>query len=93
MEIAGRDIERSVLVQIGAGTGSILVFVAMVAYVGVRYTEVVSRDPRVIDLTETGGIALVVGLVVFVLFMSVVGLALSDELTDEDEGQADEDDD
>lgn len=83
MEIAGRDIERSVLVQIGAGTGSILVFVAMIAYVGIQYTEVVSTDPNVIDLEPAGGVALVVVLAVYVLFMSVVGLGLSDELDDE----------
>ena len=84
MEIAGRDIERSLLVQIGAGTGSILVFVAMIAYVGVQYTEVVATDPKVIDLEPAGGVAMVVVLAVYVLFMSVVGLGLSDELDGDD---------
>jgi hypothetical protein len=85
MEIAGRDIERTVLVQIGAGTGSILVFIALVTYVGIRYTEVVGTDPKVIDLTATGGLAMVVVLTLFVAVLSVVGLALSDELSDDDE--------
>lgn len=83
MEIAGRDIERSLIVQIGAGTGSILVFVAMIVYVGVQYTEVVTTDPRVIDLEPAGGVAMVAVLAVYVLFMSVVGLGLSDELDDD----------
>lgn len=85
MEIAGRDVERSILVQIGAGTGSVLVFLALVVYVGVRWTTVVQTDPRVIDFEPQGGLMLVVVLVVFVVFMSVLGLALSDELTGDDD--------
>lgn len=84
MEIAGRDVERTILVQIGAGVGSILVFLAMVTYVGLEYTEVATEDPRIIDLVPSGGLAMVAVLVAFVLFMSIVGLALSDELDDED---------
>jgi hypothetical protein len=84
MEIAGRDIERSILVQVGAGTGSILVFLAMVVYVGVRWAEPVSTDPKVIDLLPEGGLMLVVVLAVFVVFMSLVGLVLSDELTEDE---------
>jgi len=84
MEIAGRDVERTILVQIGAGVGSILVFLAMVTYVGLEYTEVATEDPRIIDLVPSGGLAMVAVLVAFVVFMSAVGLALSDELDDED---------
>jgi hypothetical protein len=91
MEIAGRDVERSLLVQIGAGSGSVLVFLALVVYVGVRWTTVVDTDPtRVIDLTPEGGLMLVVVIAVFVVFMSVLGLALSDELSGDDESSGDD---
>lgn len=85
MEVAGRDVERSLLVQIGAGTGSILVFLALVTFVGLRWAEEAPGSTNSIDLDPTGGLMLVVALAVFVVFMSVVGLALSDELSDEDD--------
>jgi hypothetical protein len=94
MEIAGRDVERSILVQIGAGSGSVLVFLALVVYVGVRWTSVVETDPiRVVDLTPEGGLMLVVVLVVFVVFMSVIGLVLSDDLSEDDEAAGDDESD
>lgn len=83
MEIAGTDIERSTLVQVGVGGASIVVFIAMVAYVGVAYGVTVGTDPRVVDLEPAGGMALVGVLVAFVVLMIALGTALSDELTED----------
>lgn len=67
------DIERSTLVQAGAGAASIVVFVVGVVAVGAR------NGPT--GLEPAGGLAMVGVLVLFVVFMAVLGLALGDRLT------------
>jgi len=72
--------ERSTKVQIGAGAITVLVFVALVVVVGTRYS-VPGAGAGSIDLDPTGGLALVGVLVFFVVLLTVVGLALSDQLS------------
>lgn len=68
-------LDRSTKVQIGAGTASIVVFVALVVMVGTQ------NGPQ--GLEPSGGLAMVGVLVAFVIFLAVLGLALSDQLSDD----------
>ena len=69
------ELERSTKVQIGAGLVSVVVFVALVALVGVQ------NGPD--GLAPSDGLAMAGVLAVFVIFMTVLGLALSDQLSDD----------
>lgn len=69
------ELERSTKVQIGVGLASVVVFVAGVVAVGLQN----GAD----GLEPSGGLAMAGVLVFFVIFLTVVGFALSDQLTDD----------
>lgn len=69
------ELDRSTKVQIGAGTLSTVVFVALVVAVGTQ------NGPEGLGPLE--GMAMVGVLVFFVIFMTVMGLALSDQLSED----------
>lgn len=60
--------DRETIVEAAISTVAVLIFVAAVVVVGTTY----GND----DLTSTGGVAIVVTIVGFVLVMTVVGIVL-----------------
>lgn len=69
------DIERSTIVQAAAGAVSILVFVGLVVLVGGQ-NGAQALEPR-------GGLVMVGVLAFFVVFMAALGLALSNQLSED----------
>lgn len=69
------ELDRSTKVQIGVGTASVAVFVALVVAVGTQ------NGPDGLEPSE--GLVMAGVLVFFVLFLTVLGFALSDQLSDD----------
>lgn len=69
------ELDRSTKVQIGVGALSTVVFVVLVVAVGLQ------NGPEGLGPSE--GLTMVGVLVFFVIFMTVLGLALSDQLSED----------
>lgn len=70
------DVQRSTLIKFGTPIAATLVFIALVTVVGAMYS--VSPDSNGVALSETGAIALVALLAVFIVGMAVLGAIVGD---------------
>lgn len=66
------DIEREALLQGAVGTGAVVVFITLVAAVGAAYDNQ--------GLQETGALAVVGVIVLFVVLLTVLGLVLGERM-------------